>query len=61
VTPGKKKPQEPKTEQGNEQPLKPGRLVPSPKRGAIPTPRAEIDQAKPYVPEPASSEDVTPK
>jgi len=25
--------------------------LPSPKRGAIPTPRAEIEKAKPYIPE----------
>jgi hypothetical protein len=30
--------------------LKP-REIPSPKRGAFPTPRAEIDKAKPYIPE----------
>jgi hypothetical protein len=30
--------------------LKPSKL-PSPKRGAIPTPRAEIEKAKPYIPE----------
>jgi hypothetical protein len=30
--------------------LKPGKL-PSPKRGALPTPRAEIEEAKPYIPE----------
>lgn len=31
-------------------PRKPGKL-PSPKRGAFPTPRAEIEKAKPYIPE----------
>jgi hypothetical protein len=29
---------------------KPGQL-PSPKRGAFPTPRTEIEKAKPYIPE----------
>jgi hypothetical protein len=33
----------------NEEP-KPKR-IPSPKRGAIPTPRGEIEKAKPYVPD----------
>ena len=51
--------------------LKPGEL-PSPKRGAIPTPRAEIERAKPYIPEtdragdqsatePVSPENANPK
>jgi len=53
----------------NSQP-KPSEL-PSPKRGAFPTPRAEIEKAKPYVPEtdpanqsatePASPENTDPK
>lgn len=35
-------------EEDNER--KPSKM-PSPKRGAIPTPRAEIERAKPYLPE----------
>jgi hypothetical protein len=30
--------------------LEPSKM-PSPKRGAVPTPRAEIEKAKPYIPE----------
>jgi hypothetical protein len=39
---------------------KPSKL-PSPKRGAIPTPKAEIEKAKPYIPEsdPAGDESAT--
>jgi hypothetical protein len=40
---------------GDEQPLKPGGLQ-FPKRGAFPTPKAEIEKAKPYVPESAAPE-----
>lgn len=51
--------------------LKPSKM-PSPKRGAFPTPRAEIEKAKPYIPEtdqqgdksatePVSSENADPK
>jgi hypothetical protein len=38
--------------------LKPGKL-PSPKRGAIPTPRAEIEKAKQYIPETDQEENKT--
>jgi hypothetical protein len=34
--------------------------VPSPKRGAIPTPRAEIEKAKPYIPGTVQEGDKSP-
>jgi hypothetical protein len=34
--------------------------LPSPKRGAIPTPRAEIERAKPYIPETDQESDESP-
>lgn len=46
-------------EKANSQP-KPTEL-PSPKRGAIPTPKAELEKAKPYIPEtdPAGDQKAT--
>jgi hypothetical protein len=36
--------------------LKPSKM-PSPKRGAFPTPKAEIEKAKPYIPETGQEDD----
>jgi len=43
--------QTPESDKKAENEPKPSKM-PSPKRGAIPTPRAEIEKAKPYIPEP---------
>jgi hypothetical protein len=40
----------PESDKESNSPRKPSKM-PSPKRGAFPTPRAEIEKAKPYIPE----------
>jgi hypothetical protein len=45
----------PASDKKSERPPNEGELS-HPKRGAIPTPRAEIEKAKPYIPEIASRE-----
>jgi hypothetical protein len=46
----------PESDKELKSPRKPSQM-PSPKRGAFPTPRGEIEKAKPYIPETEKEDD----